>query len=239
VNPIGFSTGALALGDFRAGLSYLIGKPFTAIELSALRIPELPVLLQEIPKLDLSQFTYIALHAPSAFSTSEEEEVVRLLAEVPSNWRIILHPDTIHDSNIWASFGEQLVLENMDRRKADGRTAAELSRWFSILPRAGFCFDLAHAQQWDPTLTEAYLLLKSFSDRLRQVHISQLDSASRHYPLTESSIRAFSELAWLIPPSVPFIIESRLAQSEMEMEISSVTRIASSAPTGAYQLMPA
>ncbi len=239
MNPIGFSTGALALGDFRTALSYLVGKPISAIELSALRVPELPVLLGEIPKLDMRQFTYVALHAPSAFTPSEEVEIVRLLAQIPANWKIVLHPDAVHDPSVWVHFGEKLVLENMDRRKSDGRSAEELSRWFSVLPNAGFCLDLAHAQQWDPTLTEAYLLLKSFSDRLRQVHISQLDSASHHYPLTESSIRAFSQLAWLVRPDVPFIIESRLAQPEMETEISRVERIASSAPRGAYQLISA
>jgi hypothetical protein len=176
MNPIGFSTGALALGDFRSALGYMRGKPFTAVELSAIRLSELPELIEEIPALDLHRFTYIALHAPSSFDQSEEPGVAKLLARVPETWKIILHPDTIHSPENWTRFGARLVLENMDRRKFDGRSADEMSRWFAILPDARFCLDLAHAQQWDTTLTEAYLLLKTFSDRLCQIHISQLDS---------------------------------------------------------------
>lgn len=226
------------MGDFRTALSYLVNGAFTAVELSALRVSELPELLHAIPSLDLSQFDYIALHVPSMFSSTEEVEITQLLTAIPLNWKLVLHPDTIHAPERWLPFGGQLLLENMDRRKSDGRNTKEMLNWFRILPKAGFCLDLAHAQQWDPTLTEAYLLLKSFSNRLCQVHISQLDSVSHHYPLTESSIRAFSELAWLVRPGVPFIIESRVTRQEMDAEVSSVVKITSSAPAGANQLIP-
>jgi hypothetical protein len=88
-------------------------------------------------------------------------------------------------------------------------------------------------------MTEAYLFLRSFSNRICQIHISQLDSASHHYPLSEGSIRAFSEVAWLIPEDVPFIIESRVSSSEMDGEIAKVRKIASSAARDAYQAIPA
>jgi hypothetical protein len=239
MNPIGFSTGALALGDFRLALEYLRGKPLTAVELSALRVSELPLLLKAVPSLDLNQFNYIALHAPSSFSATEEPEIVRLLTRFPDDWKIVLHPDAVHDSVQWLPFGHRLALENMDRRKLDGRSVEEMSRWFSLMPEAQFCLDLAHAQQWDTTMTEAYLFLRSFSNRICQIHISQLDSASHHYPLSEGSIRAFSEVAWLIPEDVPFIIESRVSSSEMDGEIAKVRKIASSAARDAYQAIPA
>ena len=238
MNPIGFSTGALSLGDFRAALAMLHDKPFAAVELSALRVHELPILLEAIPTLDLAQFSYVALHAPSLFDEKEENEIAAMLGTIKPEWKIVLHPDTIHDPDLWTAFGKKLVIENMDRRKADGRSAAELSCWFETLPDACFCLDLAHAQQWDPTLTEAYVLLKKFASRLCQVHISQLDSASHHYPLTESAIRTFSDLAWLIPPEVPFIIESRVVAEDIDAEVLSVERVISSTPTGAYPLFP-
>lgn len=239
MNPIGFSTGALALGDFYSALGFVNGKPLKAVELSALRRSELPLLLLAFRSLDLRQFDYIALHAPSSFSSDEEPEIVRLLAQFPTSWNIILHPDTIHDPALWHQFGQQAVIENMDRRKPDGRSARELNEWFQLLPEARFCLDLAHAQQWDTTMTEAYLLLKSFSDRLSQVHISQLDSASHHFPLSLSSIRAFSEVAWLIPEGVPLIIESRVKPSEIDEEIRKVQTIIKSAQRETYQSVPA
>jgi hypothetical protein len=239
MNPIGFSTGALALGDFNTALGFVIGRPLKAIELSALRRSELPLLLQAFSSLDLQQFDYIALHAPSSFSREEEPKIVRLLEQFPRSWNIILHPDTIHDHALWLQFGQQAVIENMDRRKPDGRSVEELKKWFLLLPDAGFCLDLAHAQQWDTTMTEAYLLLKSFSKRLCQIHVSQLDSASHHFPLSLSSIRAFSEVAWLIPDDVPYIIESRVKPAEIDDEIRRVEEIIKSVRSDKYQSVPA
>lgn len=239
MNPIGFSTGALALGDFHTALEYLRRKPVKVIELSALRVHELPDLLQAVPSLDLSQFEYIALHAPSSMDPIEEPRIARLLAEFPRSWMIVLHPDTIHDPGVWGSFGDRLALENMDRRKADGRTGVELSRWFHLLPEARFCFDLAHAQQWDTTMTEAYMLLESFAQRIVQVHISQLDSASRHYPLSSSSLRAFSGVASFIPDRVPVIIESRIAEGGIDEEVEKVKELMSASRAALSQPVPA
>ena len=239
MNPIGFSTGALALGDFRIALEYLRRKPIDVVELSALRVHELPKLLQAVPSLDFQQFKYIALHAPSSMGPVEESEIVRLLAEFPRNWMIVLHPDTIHDPRLWESFGGRLALENMDRRKADGRTSVELFRWFSLLPEAKFCFDLAHAQQWDTTMTEAYTLLESFAERIVQVHISQLDSASHHYPLSSSSLRAFSEVASFIPDKVPVIIESRIAEGGIDEEVEKVEELLGTSRAVISQPVPA
>ena len=239
MNPIGFSTGALALGDFSSALEYLRGKALIAVELSALRASELPLLASSVSSLDSSQFGYIALHAPSSFTGSEESEIVRLLHGFPETWNIILHPDTIHDPALWLPFGTRLLIENMDRRKPDGRSAEELSRWFRRLPEAQLCLDLAHAQQWDTTMTEAYVILKSFSQRIRQVHISQLDSASHHFPLSVGSVRAFSEVAWLIPDNIPFIIESRVSPAEMDEEIEKVRSVLESARSNIFHSIPA
>lgn len=239
MNPIGFSTGALALGDFDSALRYLQNKPINAVELSALRVSELPPLLNAISTLNLGQFSYIAVHAPSSFTKSEEAQIVSLLTRFPENWNIVLHPDAVHEAELWQRFGHRLLIENMDRRKRDGRSAEEISHWLLRLPQAQLCFDLAHAQQWDTTMTEAYLILKKFSKRTRQVHISQLDSASRHYPLSSSSVRAFSEIAWLIPEDAPFIIESRISPTEMEAEIEKVRMILNSARSNDLEAIPA
>ncbi len=205
---IGFSTGALALGNFQEALRLMRGTSMTAVELSALRLPELPILIGAIPKLNLLQFGYVSVHAPSRFSVDEEGGVIELLRQIPRDWPIIVHPDTIHDSGKWARFGDQLALENMDRRKPDGRTAPELSRCFDLLQSSRLCFDLAHAHQFDRTMTEAFRILLRFGNRICQLHISELDSVGHHFPLSHGSIQAFSEIASFIPPDSPAIIES-------------------------------
>src|ERR1019366_6360529 len=205
---IGFSTGALMLGNFQEGLRLMRGTSMTAVELSALRLPELPVLMSALPKLDLEQFTYRSVHAPSRFSADEEDGVIEPLRQIAVGWPIITHPDTIHDAAKWAGFGPQLALENMDRRKADGRSAGELHRWFDRLPEAKLCFDLAHSHQCDRTMTEAFRILRDFSDRICQLHISELDSAGHHFPLSYGSIQAFSEISHQIPTDSAVILES-------------------------------
>jgi hypothetical protein len=227
MTTIGFSTGALALGDFRTGLSLVRKKQVSAIELSALRVRELPELMAALPKLDLEQFSYVAIHAPSLFDANEEQVIVEQLREVREDYPIVLHPDTIHDYTRWAKFGDRVLIENMDRRKRDGRTAKELSGWFDRLPDAGFCFDLAHAQHFDPTMTEAFQILARFGNKIRQTHISELDSASRHFPLSYSATQAFSEVIGRIPKQAAFIIESRIQPADIDAELEKVRTLIS------------
>ena len=56
---IGFSTGALAFGDFHAGLQILRANRVDTVELSALREIELIPLINALDSLDLSSFKYI------------------------------------------------------------------------------------------------------------------------------------------------------------------------------------
>ena len=213
----GFSTGALALADFSGALTAMQGiAEVTCVELSALRYEELLPVLEAVPEIQTNsefakKYGYVSMHAPSNFDARQEEEIILLLrTHVPKDWPIVLHPDTIHDFSAWQEFGEQLAIENMDRRKTTGRSAAELDSIFEKLPKARLCLDIGHARQVDTTMTEAYKILKSHSARLCQLHVSEVNSASRHDPLSDSAIRAFQEVARMIPEQIPAIIESNL-----------------------------
>ena len=65
MRTIGFSTGALARGDFRRALLMLVDKPVNAIELSALRQGELSLLVEQLATLDLEKFVYKAFSLKS------------------------------------------------------------------------------------------------------------------------------------------------------------------------------
>ena len=217
---IGFSSGALAYADFRRGVAMLQHKAVHALELSALRQSELRPLLESLDELDLSQFEYIALHAPSQFQEDDEEEIVGLLSGVCARgWPVILHPDAIHQYSRWRPLGNMLCVENMDKRKPIGRTAAELECIFDHLPEAAFCFDIGHARQVDSTMTEAYFILKSFGVRLRQVHVSEVNTSSKHDPLSFASILAFQEVAGMIPEDIPVILETPVPEDQIEFEM--------------------
>lgn len=222
---IGFSTGALARSDFDLALGELKHKSVNSVELSALRFSELRPLLASLSRLDLSQYRYISLHAPSSFQGDQELEAAELLkCLVPDDWPIVVHPDTIQHFEVWKAFGKRLAVENMDRRKLVGRSADELRQFFALLPDASLCFDIGHARQFDTTMTEAYRILRLFGNRLCQIHVSEVNSASQHDRLSFSAILAFEQVANLIPESLPLILESRVAVDDIESEISKAIR---------------
>jgi hypothetical protein len=51
-----------------------------------------------------------------------------------------------------------------------------------------------HARQFDTTMTEAYRILQLFADRLCQVHVSEVNSASQHDRLSYSAVLASNKL---------------------------------------------
>jgi hypothetical protein len=220
---IGFSTGALALGDFDAALNMLRDFKVDSVELSALRAREVQTLLSALPRLDLSRYTYVSFHAPSSFHPGEE----RLLAEylfsrVPKSWPIVLHPDAVYNFSYWKPFGSRIAIENMDRRKRIGRTVRELADIFEQLPDAKLCFDIGHARQCDASMTEAYLILKAFGPKIAQVHVSEVNSASQHERISFAAKLAFQEIAPMLPTQAPLILESRAKASEIADELKTV-----------------
>lgn len=225
MRPLGFSTGALALSDFRKALRTLRDQPVSAVELSAIRKHELIPLLRALDDLDLSRYSYVSIHAPSEFSPNDEAWIFQELYEVRHRgWPVVVHPDTIYDFSLWKLLGDRLCIENMDIRKPSGRTVRELESLFGEFPQACFCFDIGHARRVDTSMTEAYLMLKRFSSRLRQVHISEVNTLNKHDRLSFVSILDFQEVTRLIPPSTPVIIESVVAEDQIGAEICRVQK---------------
>jgi hypothetical protein len=218
--PIGFSTGALALSDFRRALAILRPRGLQAVELSALRDRELGPLLEALGTLDLSGYSYISFHAPSAFQTLPERDVSRMLRSLLARrWPIIIHPDILEDCSAWDGFGEWLCVENMDKRKPVGRTVAELEPIFARFPQASFCFDVGHARQVDPSMTQAALLLRKYAGRLKQVHVSEVNSRSGHEAISFTAFHSFRKVAHLVPPEVPLILETIIAEDQIEAQM--------------------
>jgi sugar phosphate isomerase/epimerase len=218
MRPIGFSSGALAKSDFRKGVALQESAAFTAVELSALREPELEPLVDAAEHLPLGHFEYVSFHAPSAFRTLDERQVVALLSRLPREWPVVVHPDLIHEPEIWATLGSRLCLENMDMRKRTGRTVEEMRAVFAALPRAGFCLDLGHARQIDPTMGIAIEMLQAFGPRLRQLHVSEVGTFGDHRRLGFLARTAFRRVIRYVPSDVPVILESIVAEADMMAE---------------------
>jgi hypothetical protein len=198
----------------------LINKNACAVELSALRQDELAPLVGELDRLDLSSFDYVSLHAPSAMERSFEEGALRLLEQVASReWPIIVHPDAMFTPSEWGRLGNCLCVENMDKRKPIGQTVKDLAGIFELLPQASLCFDIRHARQVDPTMSVASSILHHFRSRIRQLHVSEVNSLSKHDPLSAESIFAFQKVSHLVPTNVPLILESRVGEAAIDAEI--------------------
>jgi hypothetical protein len=198
----------------------LAGKDANAVELSALRQNELAPLVEELDRLDLRQFKYVSFHAPSSMEPEFENTALRLLEQVARRgWAIIVHPNVMYRPQEWARLGDRLCIENMDKRKPVGQTASDLAEIFKGLPNATFCFDIGHARQVDPTMSGASTILQTLGGRLRQLHVSEVNTQSRHDALSLESRLAFRKVSHLIPADAPVILESRVEESEINQEI--------------------
>jgi hypothetical protein len=95
----------------------------------------------------------------------------------------------------------------MDTRKDDARTVVELERYFTLLPAARFCFDVAHAQLHDPTMGLAHELLDAFGDRLVEVHLSSIEPSGAHVPLRAEDAETFQPVLERCV-GVPWVLEA-------------------------------
>jgi sugar phosphate isomerase/epimerase len=100
----------------------------------------------------------------------------------------------------------------------------ELDLLFERFPDASFCFDIGHARQVDTSMIEAYQMLKKFGPRLRQIHVSEVNSRNKHDRLSFVSILDFQEVAHMIPPEIPIIIESIVSGDQIGAEIDRVRK---------------
>jgi hypothetical protein len=206
---LGCSTGFME--EFRGDWQRLVDEAASvssmAIELSALSGAELPGLLNYLGTAPRLPFVFISLHAPSK-GAGDESALVDALSGIPS-WvdAVVVHPDTITEPALYRALGRRLTLENMDTRKPSGHTADDLAALIVELPEARLCLDVAHAKDVDPTLQVAEELLTRFSSRLSHVHISSLDEARHHVPLTPEDEALFGRVLDRCR-DVPWILEA-------------------------------
>jgi len=208
-HPIGASTGYLTdlRGNWVELLEAVERTSTFATELAALSEPELRDLRNFLVHAGPLPFRYLSVHAPVKHLQAHEEEMIGWLLALPSEVRaIVTHPDTMDEPISYRPLGSRLVVENMDSRKATGRTPEELAPIFAELPDAGFCFDIAHAWSIDPTMEMAGELLDRFGDRLRHVHLSSLQDG-RHVPVLPEHDILFQPLLDRCR-DVPWILEA-------------------------------
>lgn len=207
---VGPSTGYMigARGDWPRLVAAAESCSLDVVELSALSAHELPSLLRFLGEAGELPFGHISVHGPSkGWDGSPAALATALGAISPQVDGIVMHPETLGEIEAFADLGARLRLENMDTRKDDARTVAELGRYFEALPAARFCFDIAHAQLHDPSMGLAHALLDAFSDRLAEVHISSIEVDGEHVPLRAADAEAFLPVLERCA-GVPWVLEA-------------------------------
>jgi len=207
---VGPSTGYMvgARGDWPRLVAAAESCSLDVVELSALSARELPGLLQFLREDGELPFGHISVHGPSKGWDGTPAALATALAAIsPQVDGIVMHPETLGDVAPFADLGARLRLENMDTRKPDARTVAELARYFEVLPDARFCFDIAHAQLHDSGMGLAHELLDAFADRLAEVHISSIKPGGEHVPLRALDAEAFLPVLERCA-GVPWVLEA-------------------------------
>jgi hypothetical protein len=179
------------------------------IELSALSSNELPALVEYLAHRPSLPFAHVLVHGPAKGLTRDvENELPARIAELPHLVEgVVLHPETLHDARALEVVDDRILLENMDPRKNDARTPEELSRFFSILPDAGFCLDVAHAWLHDPSMRLAHDLVDAFGDRLAEVHVSSILPSGTHIALEWHDLMTFESVLKRCV-GVPWVLEA-------------------------------
>ena len=207
---VGPSTGYMvgARGDWPRLVAAAEICSLDVVELSALSARELPSLLAFLADAPRLPFEHVSVHGPSKDWEGSPAALASALQAIPAAVDgIVLHPETLGDPAAFAALGGRLRLENMDTRKDDARTVAELARYFDALPEARFCFDVAHAQLNDPTMRLAHELVDAFAGRLAEVHVSSIEPSGEHVPLRAADAEAFLPVLQRCV-GVPWVLEA-------------------------------
>jgi len=86
------------------------------------------------------------------------------------------------------------------------------------------CFDIGHAKQVDPTMKLSRDLCIKFADRIKEIHLSDVDPINcAHIPIGHKCLGKFEEIADVLP-KVPIILEGSPA-IEIKDEVKFIERV--------------
>jgi sugar phosphate isomerase/epimerase len=209
----GIATGAFVrereVWTLAVGRAAAEGWPF--LELTALgdesRLDALLPLLDD-PALGLERFGRVSVHAPVRFLASARDAAGKI-GVVARAYDVVVHPDVYWDELWLRELGSRAVFENMDVTKRFGATVVDLELVFERFPEAGLCLDVAHVWTNDPSLSLAHELLDRFHDRLRQLHVSEIELEGEHRPTTDADLTLYGPVLERCP-DVPWLLETEL-----------------------------
>lgn len=229
---VGFSTGALYEWGlpFNERIKFFHDLGVDSIELAYLFGFEGSRLNEESLDL-LSSFDYVSIHAPVAYPPKKlvdyggDEGYEQILKELNSLIDVTgaklvgFHPNTISDFSVFEGMHCDVAIENMDG-KFYGSKIEDLDEIFSKT-NYWLLYDVLHAFVIDSSLELGRKIIKSFGNRIKEVHVSGGTPRYRHTPLvtTEQKEGIIKNVKGL---KVPFIIESAIPKGNRDMFVEEV-----------------
>lgn len=226
MHNIGFCTGAINRENRISAIHSALKFQTKTLEISAHQMSEFTNALDAL--LSLPMDIDASLHLPGEFTPNEELLLIQSLfssIQNRSNTRLILHPDTVHAWDAWQCLGSNVCIENMDHRKSTGRYVHELAPIFQKYPKFSMCFDIAHAYALDSSLVLARELLTHFRDRIREIHVSELNDSCEHVQTSTQTREAYKSIRHLIPTQATVIIESQVTPTTAHSELMQMRSI--------------
>ena len=189
--PVGLSTGALFSSNLslqeRLNLYHGVGSQGVEIMLATRDEAYRCTLSEELEK-SVCRFAPVTIHAPMiGLRYNNDDDTKALLWHLGDLCKylpivgIVVHPDLVDDFTVLEKSGLPILIENMDRRKTCYTKPGDIERLAKDY-NFGFCMDVQHIWEHDPSMVMADDMRAAMGDRLRQMHVSGCTATEIHYP---------------------------------------------------------
>ena len=190
-----------------------------AIELSALRRPRTAALAAFAKQADLSRFSYVSVHSPRTTLRARKPKSSRYSPVSPEDgpsWPIRMSSASLPAGGRW---DRSRYIENMDKRT---RWAARRISWDVGLRRVPRGPDVlrhrtrpAGRHLADGSLSNP----EGFHRRIQQIHISVVNTSSKHDLISPGAAHSFRRVASLIPCAAPAILETPVKTEQIREQL--------------------
>ena len=175
-----------------------------------------------IRKLD-----YVSIHAPFEAVNSNTEMIQQLdrlneIYNLIDAQVVVIHPTNLPPPKILNKYTFAACTENTKRRT----TISSLKKIFRKYPRLGLCIDVSHA--YLQSEKETSKLIKTFQEKIVQIHMSGAHNGEDHLSLRGTSKRFLRSIIPIKNLDVPIIIEEDITSpsiGDLRKEIKIVASI--------------
>jgi len=167
---------------------------------------------------ELNKFKYVSIHAPwKELSYKKDDDIdalINKLHEISDKVNvggIVLHWDTVKDADYLKATGLPFLIENGDKRKGKAVMPADFKKLKKETP-FGFCLDIQHAYEHDPTMDMAKVYVDVMGDRLKEMHVSGCTKDEIHFPTYRADNSRDIQKILELELKVPKILEGLIIQ---------------------------